>query len=44
MEEALPLFKEVFQKNINWRALTERINGTDLLPIKEEDFNSIMAL
>lgn len=42
MEQALPLFKEVFQNDINWKELLNRINGTDLLPISPEDFLRIM--
>ncbi|MEZ5006853.1 MAG: DUF1028 domain-containing protein [Chitinophagales bacterium] len=42
IDKSLPLFKEVFLKNKNWKELLTRINGTDLLPISKENFQKII--
>ena len=39
-EQALPMFKSVFEINSNWRELVKRIAGSDLLPLKEGEFDS----
>ena len=41
-EEALPIFKEVFSQDMNWRILTERLPKSGLL--KEEDLKIILEM
>lgn len=40
LEEALPMLKEVFSKDTNWKTLTERLPKSGLL--KEEDLRKIL--
>lgn len=42
--EALPIFKEVFQKDPNWKELTRRLPPPGLLNLPEEDLEAILAL
>jgi tetratricopeptide (TPR) repeat protein len=42
LEVALPLFKEVFTKNENWRILTPRLIDNQLLTVSEEDLTKIL--
>lgn len=44
MEAALPLLKEVFKKDNNWRILTERLPEVEVLNISENDLNKILNL
>ncbi|MFX0029927.1 MAG: DUF1028 domain-containing protein [Candidatus Hermodarchaeota archaeon] len=44
LEAALPLFKEIFEKDNNWRTLTERLPEVEVLNITEEDLNKILKL
>lgn len=44
VDEALPLFKEVFIKDNNWRTLTPRLVPIGLLTVSEEDLNKIISL
>ena len=44
LDEALPLFKEIFQKDNNWRILTERLPEIDLLNVKKEELDKILSL
>ena len=44
LDEALPLFKEIFKKDNNWRILTERLPETDLLNVKKEEIDKILSL
>ncbi len=44
VDEALPLFKEVFIKDENWRTLTPRLVPIGLLTVSEEDLNKIISL
>ena len=44
LEEALPIFKEVFSKDENWRELTRRLPASDLLTIPESDIELILGL
>ncbi len=44
MEEALPIFKEIFAKNKNWKTLTPRIQKAGLLNVDEIELKKIMAL
>lgn len=43
LEEALPLFKEIFAKEPRWAELTPRLPGVDLLPKDPELLKRIMA-
>jgi len=42
LKEALPLFKEVFAKNENWKILTPRLIDSGLLKVSEEDLKKIL--
>jgi uncharacterized Ntn-hydrolase superfamily protein len=42
LEDALPLFKEVFTKNKNWKELTPRLVPVDLLKVTEDELRKIM--
>ena len=42
MEEALPIFKEVFAKEPHWAELTPRLPGVDLLPKDPEMMRKIL--
>jgi uncharacterized Ntn-hydrolase superfamily protein len=42
MNEALPLFKKVFQKNADWKELTPRIVKVGLLKVTEGDLQRIL--
>jgi len=44
MEAALPLLKEIFEKDNNWRILTERLPEVEVLNISENDLNKILNL
>ena len=44
IEVALPLLKEVFEKDNNWRILTERLPEVEILNISENDLNKILNL
>ncbi len=43
-DDALPLFKEIFTMDNNWRILTERLPDVDLLNISKEELNKILTL
>jgi uncharacterized Ntn-hydrolase superfamily protein len=43
-DDALPLFKEIFTIDDNWRILTERLPDVDLLNISKEELNKILTL
>jgi uncharacterized Ntn-hydrolase superfamily protein len=44
LQEALPLFKTVFEANNNWRILTSRLPKSGLLEVSEADYNTIMGI
>ncbi len=44
VDESLPLFKEVFMKDENWRILTPRLVPIGLLTVSEEGLNKIISL
>ncbi len=44
LEEALPLFKEVFRDKQDWKALTKRLRPVGLLNISDSDLEKIMKL
>jgi uncharacterized Ntn-hydrolase superfamily protein len=43
LAEALPLFKEVFEKNENWRELTRRLPAVQLLNVSESELEIILS-
>jgi len=44
LENALPIFKEVFTKNKNWKTLTPRLLPTGLLKVNEEQLEEILSV
>ena len=44
MEEALPIFDYVFDRDRNWRELTRRLPDSGLLTVAEEDLQKILRL
>ncbi|MCO6472870.1 MAG: DUF1028 domain-containing protein [Melioribacteraceae bacterium] len=42
LEESLPLFKEIFVKNMNWHALIPRLIKPGLLTVSEEELQKIL--
>jgi len=44
LDKALPIFKEVFKKDKNWRALTERLTRSGLLTVSKKDLERILKL
>ena len=43
MEKALPIFKEVFEKDENWRQLTRRLSKPGLLTVSDKDLQKILS-
>ena len=41
-EKALPMFKEIFSKDDNWREMTRRLPASGLLTVSEEEMQQIM--
>ncbi|MCB0661245.1 MAG: DUF1028 domain-containing protein [Saprospiraceae bacterium] len=44
VDEALPIFKNVFEGNEKWTSLTPRLTKNGLLTVSEEDLQRILAL
>jgi len=44
MDEALPIFEYVFDRDRNWRELTGRLPASGLLTVTEEDLKKILNL
>ncbi|MHA2390594.1 MAG: DUF1028 domain-containing protein [Promethearchaeota archaeon] len=44
LEDALPLFKGIFDADDNWRELTKRLPDVELLNLSEEELNIILTL
>ncbi len=44
LEEALPMLKEIFDKNPNWKELTRRLQGTGLITDDKEVLEQILNL
>lgn len=42
MDEALPIFKEVFKANSNWKKLTRRIVPNGMLQVSDQDLQRIL--
>jgi len=43
IDDALPVFKEIFAKDKNWRELTRRIAVNGMLTVSPENLNLILA-
>lgn len=43
LQEALPLFRQVFKKDKNWKLLTPRLVPNGLLTVSKEDLNLILG-
>ena len=43
IEKALPIFKEIFKKDKNWKELTTRLPKSGLLIVSESDFQRILS-
>jgi hypothetical protein len=44
MDEALPIFEYVFDRDRNWRELTGRLPASGLLTVTEEELLKILSL
>ena len=44
LEEALPLFAKVFEKNDNWKILTPRLIPVDLLKVNDKQLKKILSV
>jgi hypothetical protein len=42
VEKSLPMFKEIFLQDINWKELTERLPQVGLLNVDQEVLNKIL--
>jgi len=42
VEKSLPMFKEIFLQDINWKKLTERLPQVGLLNVDQEDLSKIL--
>lgn len=42
IEKALPMFKEIFAKDINWKELTRRLPAVELLSVDENNLKKIL--
>ena len=43
MEKALPIFKEVFEKDTNWKELTGRLPKSGLLTVSKQELDDILS-
>jgi uncharacterized Ntn-hydrolase superfamily protein len=43
VQDALPIFQEVFTQDKNWSLLTQRLPGVDLLNVSEGDYQKILS-
>lgn len=44
LEQALPIFAEVFRAHLGWRTLTERIYNLGLLEVDQQGYNRIVSI
>jgi uncharacterized Ntn-hydrolase superfamily protein len=44
LDKAIPVFKEIYSIDDNWRILTERLPEVDLLKVDKEDLDKILSL
>ena len=42
VEESIPLFREIFSKDENWRTLTKKLPESELLKVSQEDLDIIL--
>ncbi|MCK7473933.1 MAG: hypothetical protein MZV49_11325 [Rhodopseudomonas palustris] len=42
LKMALPIFKEIFAKDMNWHEMTKRLPSSGLLMVKEEEMKQIL--
>jgi hypothetical protein len=42
IEKALPMFKEIFEKDKNWKELTKRLPAVGLLSVDENSLKKIL--
>jgi uncharacterized Ntn-hydrolase superfamily protein len=43
LDASIPLFRSIFEKEPNWKLLTERLPGADLLHVKSTDLEKILS-
>lgn len=43
-QESLPIFKEIYSKDINWKELTKRLPKSGLLLISDDDYQTLINL
>ena len=44
LEQALPIFAELFRAHLGWRTLTERIYNLGLLEVEKQDYQRIVSI
>jgi uncharacterized Ntn-hydrolase superfamily protein len=44
VNESLPIFKTIFEKDQNWKTLTQRLPGVGLLTVSDKDLKRILTL
>src|SRR6056297_1356583 len=44
MDEALPIFKEIFSKDPNWKEMTTRLPASGLLEVSDKNMRKILSL
>ena len=44
LEQALPIFAEVFRAHLGWRALAQRIHNLGLLEVEKKDYQRIISI
>ena len=44
LEEAIPIFKDIFTADDNWRTLTRRLPASGLLNLSQSDLSRILTL
>ena len=44
VEESLPIFKEVFESDENWKILTPKLIGNEILTVSQKDLDRILSV
>ena len=44
VDESLPIFKEIFAKDNNWKVLTPKLIGNEMLTVSEDDLERILSV
>jgi len=44
MDKALPIFKEIFTKEPNWKKMTKRLPASGLLEVSDENMEKILNI